>query len=124
MIFNPKNKKITFLIFVLIFNFAFLFNFADGYSIDDPGDSFNNPAKSLFKQNPLQFSPIDITKFIKGDPSKLTFRDLVNLEAFSTNDIKGSIKAVLTLFIRLNITTLNVTLGILKVLLDILTSRF
>ena len=108
----------------LISIFVFSFNFAGAYSLGDPADSFDNPAKSFLNQNPLQFSPIDVTKFVKGDPSWLTFRDLLNVETFSLNDIGSSIKAVLTLFIRLMITTLNATLGISKVLLDVLTSQF
>ena len=107
-------KQILFLIFV--FNVLFSFS-AGAYSIDNS----SNSAKSIFNQNPLQFAPIDINKFIKTDRSGLAFDDLVNAKSFSSQDIGSSIKAVLILFIRLIVTTLNVTLGILKALLEVLT---
>jgi len=115
-------RSIKFIFPVLFLTLNFIFNFAEAYSIGNPADSFNNSAKSLFKKNLLLLSPIDVTKFVKSDPHGLSFSDLINTEGFSSNDIGSSVKAVLTLFIRLTITTLNVALGILRVLLDVLTN--
>ncbi|TSC75036.1 MAG: hypothetical protein G01um101444_83 [Parcubacteria group bacterium Gr01-1014_44] len=120
-------RRIFFIIYILFFVLSFFSSPAGpagAYSLDDPAGPLDKATKSIFNQNPLQFSPIDVTKFIKSDPKGLSFSDLTNTEGFSSNDIGSSAKAVLALFIRLIITTLNTTLGIFKVLLDILTSRF
>lgn len=106
----------------MFFILFFSYSLARAYSTGDLADPLNNTAKSFFNQSPLQFSPVDVTKFIRSDPHGLAFRDLINVEGFSSNDISSSARAVLTLFIRLIITTLSTTLGILKILLGTLTS--
>src|SRR3989344_2425780 len=113
-------KRMFFLICICVFILSFYSSSAGAYSLGEPADSFNNTAKSFFNQNPLQFSPIDVTKFIGNDPQGLALRDLINAGGFSSSDIGASVRAVLILFIRLIITTLNTTLGILKVLLEVL----
>lgn len=115
-----KIKSIKFkvkLILVLIFVFSiFGLKIASAYSLDNPTKSL----ESLFNKNPFDFSPIDLGKFTKSDRYGLTFSDLTNIKSFSSQDVGASIKAVLILFIKLIITTLNVTLGILKALLEVL----
>lgn len=118
--FNFK-KKIFPAFFMAAVVFILFFDFAKAFSVDDPADSFHRTYQSIFRQNPFYFSPIDITKFIKTDRANLTFKDLVDTGDFSSQDIGASIKAILILFIRLVVTTLNVTLGILRVLLEVLT---
>lgn len=120
-----KRKFLVIYIF-LFFILTFSFNSVRAYSLlDDSTDALNlnKTLQSVFNRNPFQFSPIDITPFFKKDSSGLSFNDLVNIQSFSFNDLGASAQALLVLFIRLIITTLNVTLGILKVLLDILTTR-
>ncbi len=111
-------RKITF--FIILY-FSIFNNFAFAYSINPSASPIAN---SIFEKNPLQFSPIDLNKFTKSDSSGLSFSDLLNVKSFSSKDIGSGIKAVLILFIKLIITTLNVTLGILKALVDILTKAF
>lgn len=110
-------SKLILLFLVFVFSFCLNFDKAEAYALDVQSDSL----KSIFNQNPLQFSPIDINRLVPADHSGLTFGDLVNAKSFSTQDIGASIKAVLVLFIKLMVTTLNVTLGILKALLAVLT---
>ena len=117
---TTKKNKNFFLIFILVFLFYFhliSINGANAYSLDVP----SGPVKSIFNKNPFQFAPIDINKFVGKDRFGLTFTDLSNAKGFSSKDIGASVKAVLILFIRLIVTTLNVTLGILKALLEVLT---
>lgn len=114
---NYKNNRKLFATAVLVLTFIFSFNSSRAYSI-------GNSAGSFFDRNPLQLGPININRFIpKGDPSSLTFNDLVNTGSFSSSDISSSLKAVLALFIRLIITTLNVALGVFRVLLDVITGQ-
>lgn len=122
---KTKNKRyFNFCLFVFSFAFfTFSFNFTSAYSLDDPSRS-SGSLESFFNKNPFQFSPIDINQFIKKDRFNLDFNDLLNTRSFSSQDIGASLKAVLILFIKLTVTTLNVTLGVLRVLLDILTSQF
>lgn len=110
---NTKYLIPKLLLLFFIFSFFYNYNFAYGYSLGDQADSF-------FNRNPLQFSPFNVNT-TRSDPSGLTFDDLVNAGSFSSKDISASIKAVLILFIKLIVTTLNVTLGILKALLAVLT---
>lgn len=117
MTLNFKNNRKLFTTVVLVLTFIFNFNFSQAYSIGDSAGSF-------FDRNPLQFGPVNVNRFVpKGDPSGLTFSDLVNAGSFSSKDISSSFKAVLALFIRLIITTLNVALGVFKVLLEVVTSQ-
>ena len=114
---NSKNNQKLFVATVLVLTFVFSFNFSLAYSIGDQTDSF-------FDRSPLQFGPLNVNRLVpKGDPSGLSFSDLVNAGSFSSKDISSSFKAVLTLFIRLIITSLSVALGVFKVLLEVLTSR-
>jgi len=102
---------------------------ARGYPIDNPStfqvnSSLNDFAKNIFGSKltlpNIQGSSLSISRFIpKG--SGLTFEDLVNTKNFSTKDISGSVKAIAILFIKLIITTLSVTLGILKLILSLVT---
>lgn len=113
-----RKAKLLFCFFILIFLFyPFHLNLVRAYFLDDPSKSI----ESVFNKNPFQFSPINLDKFIKTDRSGLSFSDLVNTKSFSSQDIGSSLKAVAILFIRLIITTLNVALGIFKVLLGVLT---
>ena len=119
--FNTTRNNKFLIIFILFLTSISSFNLAEGYSVGEQLE----PAKSIFNQNPLQFSPIDLTKFIKSDDrAGLTFSDLLNAESFSSKDIGASAKAVLVLFIKLIVTTLNVSLGVFRVLLDILTIQW
>ncbi len=141
---NFQFKIFNFQISLLLFTFYFLFftPFAWGYPLDNTdnsgafsglgtnqtnqiGSSLNELIKSIFGYkttvpNILGISSSDINKFIpKG--YGLTFEDLVNVKSFSTKDISGTLKAVTILFIKLVVTTLSVTLGILKLVLSLLT---
>lgn len=109
--------KLTTLLLVFIFSFCLNFDKVEAYA---PLDVQSDSLKSVFDKNPFQFSPIDLSKFVPNDRSGLTFTDLANTKSFSTKDIGTSIKAVLILFLKLMVTTLNVTLGILKALLGVL----
>ena len=114
---NSKNNRKLLAATVLVLTFVFSFNFSLAYSIGDQADSF-------FDRSPLQFGPLNVNRLVpKGDPSGLSFSDLVNAGSFSSKDISSSFKAILALFIRLIVTTLNVALGVFKVLLDLLTSQ-
>lgn len=113
--------KIIFIFVIVFVIFIFFLNFAGAYSIENSTDFFGKTFQSIFRQNPLEFAPIDLTKFIAKDPSGLSFSDLINTKSFSRNDIGASAKAALVLFLRLTVTALNVTLGLLKALLEILT---
>ncbi|OGN31724.1 MAG: hypothetical protein A3I92_01045 [Candidatus Yanofskybacteria bacterium RIFCSPLOWO2_02_FULL_43_10b] len=124
--FNPsaggQNVKLLFCFLILVFLFQLLLglDFVRAYSLDDSSGSAGS-TESFFNKNPFQFSPIDINQFIKKDRFDLNFDDLLNTRSFSSQDIGASLKAVFILFIKLIVTTLNVTLGILKVLLEVLT---
>lgn len=119
-----SKRKTFFAIFLFVAIFFLSFNLSWAYSTGDStaSFSFDKTYRSIFNQNPFKFSPIDISRFIKKDNLGLSFNDLVNTESFSADDLRSSAKAVLVLLIRLTVTTLNVTLGILKVLLDTITS--
>lgn len=122
---KPKSKnKIPNLLFCFLILVS-LFSFFDlspvlAYSLDNSP----KPSNSFFSRNLFKLAPIDISQFTKGDRWGLTFNDLINTKSFSSRDIGASLKAVLILFIRLIVTTLNVTLGILKALLEVLTRVF
>lgn len=109
-------SKLIILLVIFIFSFYLNLNKAGAYALDVQSDSL----KSVFNKNLFQFSPIDISKFVPNDRFGLTFTELANTQSFSTKDIGTSIKAVLILFIKLMVTTLNVTLGILRALLGVL----
>lgn len=103
---------------LLVFMFQIAsFEIASAYSLDGSSGS----AQSIFDKNPLQFRPINLDRFISPEPFGLTFNDLINTKSFSFQDIGASLKAVVILFIKLIVTTLNVTLGILRALLGVLT---
>lgn len=143
-----KSYKFLVLNFKIILPFLILFCFgyfsvsAWGYPIDSTdnsgafsglgtnqanqiGNSLNELVERIFGSKlatpniQIQGISSDINKFIpKG--YGLTFEDLLDIKSFSTKDILGSLRAVGILFIKLVITTLSVTLGILKLILDLL----
>lgn len=59
-----------------------------------------------------------------SDGTGLGFDDLINTESFSSDDITGSIKAVVILFLKLIILTLSITLAIFKTILDLVLGWF
>lgn len=88
------------------------------------GSSINDLVKSLFnsKKQLTTQSDLNLNKLSQFVPKGygLSFDDLINTKSFSAQDLTGSIKAVVILFIKLVITALSIALGIFKVLLDLI----
>lgn len=127
--FSVLNFQFKVLILFLTFFFCFLSSSALAYPIDantgigktlDFSKSINDTIKSaagsgLSKTN---FGGFNLSRIISSNSYGLSFNELINVKNFSTKDISGSVKAVAGLFIKLVITTLSVTIGVLRAILN------
>jgi len=142
--FTNYNFKVFYLVFVLLIFVASAIP-AWGYPIDGTtGDysnlgldqarklntsvnelirSFLGPGLSFFSS--FKFNEgfgSGLNQLVPGGTG-LSFDDFINIKSFSAGDISGSIKAVAILFIKIVITTLATTIGILKLILNLILSN-
>ena len=139
--FTNSNFKVFCLVFVLLIFITSAVP-AWGYPIDGTTGDYSNlgldqarklsvsvnelirsllgPSLSSFKFNEGFGSSLN--QLVPGGTG-LSFDDLINMKSFSANDISGSIKAVAILFIKIVITTLTTTIGILKLILNLILSK-